>query len=104
MLVGINVNNVISFTFVLGSSLAAVGGAMWGIFREQITPAMGEGSGMGLASAFGIVKNHKGEIKVYSEPGKGTTFNVYLPLMKKSSEIDLVDEVATTVVEAVAPD
>ena len=43
------------------------------------TKKVGEGSGMGLASAFGIVKNHGGVIECQSVPEKGSTFNVYLP-------------------------
>jgi two-component system cell cycle sensor histidine kinase/response regulator CckA len=43
------------------------------------TKGMGRGTGLGLASAYGIIKNHKGVIDVESKQGIGTTFSLYLP-------------------------
>jgi len=47
------------------------------------TKEMGRGSGLGLASAYGIIKNHGGFIDVYGDKGEGSTFVVYLPASKK---------------------
>jgi CheY-like chemotaxis protein len=53
---------------------------------------MGRGTGLGLASAYGIVAGHGGAIDVVSEPDRGTVFSVYLPATDRPVSCPVVDE------------
>ena len=50
------------------------------------TKAQGKGTGMGLSVVYGIIREHDGDIQVYSEPQNGSTFTVYLPLLERCAD------------------
>lgn len=56
------------------------------------TKGVGKGTGLGLSMVYGVVRQHEGMVKAYSEPGKGTSIKVYLPIVERP-----VDTVGTKI-------
>ncbi len=66
------------------------------------TKPVGEGTGLGLAAAYGIMEQHSGHVEVVSAPGQGTTFRLYFPLPPEHAVPDRIEEPPPGVADAPA--